>query len=715
MSFLAELKRRNVFRVAIAYAITSWVLLQVIDVVAPILELPEWAPKLVLVILGVGIFPALIFAWAFELTPEGLKREKEVDRAESITRDTGKKLNRLIIGVLSLAVVLLLVDRFTGEPSPTTVSADNGTKSIAVLPFVNMSSDPEQEFFSDGITEEILNSLAAVKELKVAGRTSSFAFKGENDDLRKIGDTLGVEHILEGSVRKAGATVRITAQLIQVDDGFHLWSDTYDRQLTDVFAIQEEIATEILKQLRATLLDEEVEAFAVQRTDPEVYELYLLAKQHLYERTRESIRSAVALLDEAIAKDPDYAPAYAQRGIATVFLSDRSYGTIPEQEAQRQGKQFLDRAIELDPMLAEAWAGLGLYYANRPSAHDDAIRVLTRALELNPNMIDASNWLYVTFNQTGQMANGLALIEDMTERDPLYRPAFGNGVQTFNNFGQPEKAQALIDRFGRFFPDDPQLLQSAALNHFYRGSAAEGFPQAKQAIAQAPTDNVARFVWSVALIQTLQIDELARSGQEFFRVDALDATGRRDEAFELAYELAEDGYVENLFTLMNRAGRSKDVTDYIEERWPGLEALAADYPRDGSGYSLMASIALAYRQQGETARYEQAIGYVDQALNDLAAEGINQFVFMLEQAKYYALAGDNDAALEWLEKSVAAGLQTYAPLAKTVPELATLEDDSRFIEIEATMIANVNEDRAALELEPVDPYLAFWQQPVGSQ
>ena len=166
---------------------------------------------------------------------------------------------------------------------------------------------------------------------------------------------------------------------------------------------------------------------------------------------------------------------------------------------------------------------------------------------------------------------------------------------------------------------------------------------------------------------------------------------------------------------MNRAGRSKDVTDYIEERWPGLEALAADYPRDGSGYSLMASIALAYRQQGETARFEQAIGYVEQALNDLAAEGINQFVFMLEQAKYHALAGDNDAALAWLEKSVAAGLQTYAPLAKNLPELASLEDDPRFIEIEATMIANVNEDRAALELEPVDPYLAFWQQPVGSQ
>ena len=177
MSLFAELKRRNVFRVGIAYAITAWVLLQIIDVIVPILELPDWAPKLIFVILAIGFFPALIFAWAFELTPEGLKREKEVERTESITDVTGRKLDRIIIAVLVLAVILLMVDRFTGDEfGPTTAAVG---KSIAVLPFVNMSSDSEQEYFSDGITEEILNSLAAVKELKVAGRTSSFAFKGQ--------------------------------------------------------------------------------------------------------------------------------------------------------------------------------------------------------------------------------------------------------------------------------------------------------------------------------------------------------------------------------------------------------------------------------------------------------------------------------------------------------------------------------------------------------
>ena len=710
MSLFAELKRRNVFRVGIAYGITSWVLMQIIDVITPILELPEWAPKLIFVFLAIGFFPALIFAWAFELTPEGLKPEKEVDRSESITDVTGRKLNRMIIGGLSIAVALLLIDRFTGISQPAAPEIiTTGGKSIAVLPFVNMSSDTEQEYFSDGITEEILNSLAAVKELKVAGRTSSFAFKGQNADLRKIGDTLGVDHILEGSVRKAGATVRITAQLIQVDDGFHMWSDTYDRELTDVFAIQEEIATEILKQLRATLLEEEVEAFETQRTDPEVYDLYLLARQRMYNRTRQTIEVAADLLDQAIAKDPDYAPALAQRGIASIFLSESSYGTTPNDVAYAEAKLYIDRALEADPQLAEAWAGLGLYYNNQPSAHEEAIDALTKALDINPNLIDASNWLYIVFGNIGAQAESLKLIEDMTERDPLYKPAFGNGVQAFNNFGQPEKAQALIDRFRAFDPEDSIVLRSDALHRFYRGDAASGYALAEKSMQLTPTDNVSKFVWSVALLQTAQIEKLAEEGQDGFRIDALDAIGKRDEAFKLAYEQADEGNLESLLILMNRAGRSKDATDYVEERWPGLNAFAADFPMDGSGHGVMASLALAYSRAGNLEKFEEALSFVERAKTELTEQGVNQFVFMMENAKYFTLAGNHDAALEWLDKAVNQGLQAHAPLAVAIPMFEALQEDTRFLEIEATMIANINEDRVALGLDPVDPYMEFWQ------
>ena len=226
MSLFNELKRRNVFRVGIAYGITAWLLAQVADLMLDNFGAPDWVIKVVLLLLLIGFPLALLFAWAFELSPEGLKKENEVDRSQSITNQTGKKLDRAIIGVLIVAVALLVLDRFqtgaeqelTVADNPAAVSSqqepDSEEKSIAVLPFVNMSSDPEQEFFSDGISEEILNALARVKELKVAGRTSSFAFKGQNQDLRQIGEALGVNHILEGSVRKAGDQVRITAQLI---------------------------------------------------------------------------------------------------------------------------------------------------------------------------------------------------------------------------------------------------------------------------------------------------------------------------------------------------------------------------------------------------------------------------------------------------------------------------------------------------------------------
>jgi len=277
LTLFAELKRRNVFRVAIAYAIASWVLIQIIDVISPVFAIPEWAPKLIIILLAVGLVPALVFAWAFEMTSEGIKKEAEVDRSGSIVHQTGRKLNYVITGFLVVAVALLLVERqlrpvVTAEPDvaaeAVTSEEPRNDNSIAVLPFVNMSSDPEQEFFSDGITEQILNSLASVQELKVAGRTSSFAFKGRNEDLRIIGEALGVENILEGSVRKSGTTVRITAQLVQVEDGFHLWSATYDRELTDVFAIQDEIANEILKQLRSKLLADDVVITTAQRTSP---------------------------------------------------------------------------------------------------------------------------------------------------------------------------------------------------------------------------------------------------------------------------------------------------------------------------------------------------------------------------------------------------------------------------------------------------------------
>lgn len=697
MSFIKELKQRSVFRVGMAYAVATWVLLQITEIVTPILDLPDWAPKLIFVILAVGFVPALILAWAFELTPEGLKKEKDVDRSQPIDHHGRRKLDYIIVTVLVLALAYFAYDKFFMQPESD--GQHMVEKSIAVLPFINISSDPEQEYFSDGITEEILNSLASVKGLKVAGRTSSFVFKGQNQDLRRIGGLLGVEHILEGSVRKSGNTVRITAQLVQVKDGFHLWSATYDRELTDVFAIQDEIATEILVQLKAQLLDEEKQVLVSQRTDPEVYDLYLLAKQRLYARTRLTIESAVELLDQAIAKDPAYAPAYAQRGIATLLLSDRSYGTLAPAEAAVQGKRFIDAALEMDPQLAEAWAGLGLYHKDQPSQEKEAIAALTRALSINPNLIDASNWLQSTLSDSGDPRGALQLLEQMTQKDPLYRPGFFNAVMAFNSLGQEDKAQALIDRFRQYDPNDIQLLQADASHHFMRGSAAQGFGLAEQAFRLAPTHAGAHFWFTVGMFQTLQVERIVEEGRDIFKVDAMDLLGRRDEAFELAYELSTYGDLKHLFVLFNRADRSQELIDYLEERWPALDAFATDYPHDAFGYDLMAEVALAYSRAGNTERFNTALLLVERAMSSLSSQGVDNWGFMLGNARYLALAGEHDEAISQLEHALDRGMLVYAPLAAWVPMFEPLRDDPRFIALEAAMVENINVERQALGLD----------------
>jgi TolB-like protein/lipoprotein NlpI len=710
LKIYTELSRRNVFRVGIAYAVASWVLLQIVDVISPIFELPAWAPKLIFVILAIGLVPALIFAWAFEMTPEGLKKESEVDRSSSVVGTTGRKLNFVITGFLMLAVALLLVERqlkpvvvAEPEPEPEVVAlAIPESKSIAVLPFVNMSSDAEQEFFSDGITEEILNSLASVQELKVAGRTSSFAFKGQNQDLRHIGDALGVNHILEGSVRKAGAQVRITAQLIQVDNGFHLWSETYDRELTDVFAIQDEIANEILKQLRSKLLTEDVVVAEAKRTTPEVYELYLQAKQRIYTRIRDEIETAVDELDEAIQLDGEYAPAFAQRGIATLLLSDLQYGSIPNDESARRAKRYIDQSLRLNPNLAEGLAGLGLYHSNGPQNTDASIDALVKALAINPNLIDASNWLQISLRDAGDMISAMEIIEDVIERDPLYRPAFSNAMQMFNNFGRQDKAEALLKRIKAIDPDNPDLLFAQATNLVYAGRYGEGLKVMEERRELGNMSGVARIFLSLGLMGTGQFERATTEGSRYLQPAALYGTGRVEEAFKLAHDQARGGDPENLFTLLVRAGREQELVDYLEERWPSLSTFAAENPGGDLGWDIMRNVAMAYSRNGNTARFDEAMQFVDRHLIGYAEQGVSNTIFSWNRGLHAALLEDIDAAFAYLETAVDGGFRLIGDPVEAEPALTALVDDPRFAAVKTRMLANVNADRELLGLTLFD-------------
>jgi TolB-like protein/Flp pilus assembly protein TadD len=394
-SFFTELKRRNVIRIAIFYGAGAWLILQVADVVLELLDAPDGSLRLVAIILALGLPFALILAWVFEITPEGIRRESTLDRGALDTARTTRKLDLATIGLLIIAILMLAWNQFSARDPRMPDIAGPRDLSIAVLPFVNMSVDPDNEYFSEGLSEELLNVLARIDDFRVAGRTSSFAFKGQQQDLRAIGERLGVASILEGSVRKQGNQIRVTAQLIDARSGYHLWSDTYDRRLDDVFAIQDEIATEVVKALKLTLLaaDETV----IQQTakgDVEAYNHYLRGQFHARLRTREGLERALEEFQQASLIDPDYAPPYA--GIAMVYalLDNYSYRSLAE--TGELANRALDRALALDPQSDEAWAVRGLLLGQGPGAaqrKDEARAALQRAIEINPNNAHAHFWL----------------------------------------------------------------------------------------------------------------------------------------------------------------------------------------------------------------------------------------------------------------------------------------------------------------------------------
>jgi len=350
MSLITELKRRNVFRVAVAYAVVAWVLAQVADLAFDNFGTPGWVPKTVLFVLVLGFPLAVFFAWAFELTPEGVKKEKDVDRSKSITRETGRKLNYLIIAVLTLAVSLLLIDRFvfraSEAPAATEAAVTSATdKSVAVLPFVAMSSGPDDQYFADGMTEEILNSLAGLPDLLVTARTSAFAFKGLDISIPEIATRLGVAHVVEGSVRRAGDQLRITAQLIRAHDGFHLWSETYDRSAADILGVQGEIAAKIADALDIVLDAGQLEKMrASGLRNPEAFIAYqkgleVFAEAHANFSDVEfvsELRAANQYFERVIELDPDFSAAYFDHGDYYIHsaLSAEDLGLTAEETTQ---------------------------------------------------------------------------------------------------------------------------------------------------------------------------------------------------------------------------------------------------------------------------------------------------------------------------------------------------------------------------------------------
>ncbi len=463
-----ELKRRNVVRVGLAYILVAWILAQVAELALDSFEAPGWVIKAILLMLALGLPVALFFAWAFELTPEGLKKEKDVDRSESITNRTGHKLNALIIGVLVIAVGMLLADKFvlqSEDSAPTAQVTPTNNNSIAVLPFVDMSPAKDQEYFTDGLTENLLHALAQIRELKVAGRTSSFAFKGLNTDLRDIGEQLNVSSILEGSVQKAGTRIRITTQLINVEDGYHLWSKTFDRDLTDIFSVQDEIAEAVANALRKSLLGDESVTTTTTK-DFEAYNAYLLGLSYYNKGTTEDWDKAIEQFQLALEKDPDMALAWA--GLSRAIGLKTGFGT---EFAAGFGKARVaaERAIELDPNLANAYLALAYVQLGHDWDWDGAEASLSRAFSLRPGDPDIVVELARLKGVRGDNLSAFEDIEQAVAQDPLNHTLARLHIGMLARLERFDEALAKAEFLTNAMPDSGGVHHTLANIHIRRG------------------------------------------------------------------------------------------------------------------------------------------------------------------------------------------------------------------------------------------------------
>ena len=423
MSFIAELKRRNVIRAAAFYAASAWLLVQVATQVFPFFHIAEWVVRWIVIAAIIGFPFAMLFSWFYEWTPQGIQRESEVEPNASITREMGKKLDRWIIAVLSVAVVLLLANTFVlhKDESVATIAQAPG-KSVAVLPFENLSDDKGNVFFSDGITEEILDALAQIPDLKVAARSSAFQFKGNNLDLHKVGQELGVANILEGSVQKAGDQVRINVQMVDAQTGLQVWSEKYDRKFDNVFAVEDDIAKSIATRLRVQLTGGGGQSLvAVGTTNPQAHTLYLQGLTLIAVRGP-GLREAADDFQQAVKLDPGYAQAWG--GWAEAEGLFPAYGLDSLEDAMPRAESMAQHALKLDPNTPSAYVTLGEVYAYR-FQWQQADAAFRHALTLAPGDSEAVNQYAQFLTVTGQLEAALREIEHAQQLDPL-SPIIGN-------------------------------------------------------------------------------------------------------------------------------------------------------------------------------------------------------------------------------------------------------------------------------------------------
>jgi TolB-like protein/Tfp pilus assembly protein PilF len=535
-NFFGELKRRNVYKVAVAYGVVGWLVVQIATQVFPFLEIPNWLVRLVIVFVAVGFPIALVIAWAFELTPEGIRRAEDVDLPAASRPKNRAWIYVAAIGA-ALSVGLFFVGRYTAgnaTPRPSEAATAISQKSIAVLPLLNESGDPKDEYFSDGLSEELIAALAQISGLKVIGRSSSFRFKDRKEEPKTIGEKLAVSTLLDGTVRKQGDRVRIVAELVNAADGIQLWTRTFDRELKDIFAVQEEIARAVAESLKVTLLGSQNRSATGAPSSIEAHTAYLQGHFHFQRRNLEDYRKAVSYFDEAIRLDPDYALAYAERSEAWSFIGDL---TGRRATAWPKAKSDAEKAVAIAPALAEAHAALGWVRFFVDWKFAEGLSELKRAKELSPANPTANDLLARVIVYLGRVDEAERQARQAVELDPLSVTAQGNLGRVLFVAGKLDEADAVARKAA-------ELQPAAAGNHRYQVHVAVERGDGETALREAqlePDEGYRRF--ELALAHYVRGDRAAADAA----LADLIANGRDQLAFQIAEVYAVRGEKDKAF------------------------------------------------------------------------------------------------------------------------------------------------------------------------
>ena len=736
MSLITELKRRNVFRVGVAYAIVAWLLVEVASVALPTFKAPEWVMQVFTFLLILGFPVALIFAWAFELTPAGIKRETVVDPADSIATQTGRKLDFAIIGLLAVAVVFMFVDGYVleAEPEQANVAVEQPPKSesvvreksIAVLPLSNRSAIEEDAFFVDGIHDDILTQISKIRALKVISRTSVMEYRNTTKNLKTIGQELGAATVLEGGVQRAGDRVRINVQLIDAATDEHLWADTYDRQLTaaNIFAIQTEIAKAIADALRATLSPEEQDRLATVPTENlAAYEAYLLGKQRLARVTAAALAEAVDYFQQAIELDPGFALAHV--GLADSYGWQANLGTLAPEEGLAKAQAAADKALALDDQLGEAYSSLAGIKFERKN-HTGAEAMYRRSLELNPNYATA----YYDYGDLlrcclGRPEEALALHRKAAELDPLSARIIDSVGWDLASLGRFDEALA---RYQRAIEVDPGYAQAyTSIGNHYRfvsGQLDEAVPWYAKVIALDPGNPrvSADLGWhfldlgdpGTAEYWIERSFELGPESENPIFTMQLLHLYLGDEATALDYARKSHAIYPRdpfgWFVLKDdalRAGRYSEARGLYEKSFPELVNEGDPKIDNTPRYVAAIDLALVLSKTGEQ---EHADLLLDRSLKHIQTlPRLGWDGYWVYDVQIYALQGEKQKALSALRQAIDEGWRAmWWYYLKHDPNLESLHDEPAYqamvAEIEADMaaqLARVREMERNGELEPI--------------